>query len=109
MTSEGQAASRPIHRRSVPSPEFAVKELLQANGKRRRNSRLTVRQRQLVTAFPGRAIEWDLVHQRFSFRSPSENRIRHSKIPMCVPELRRAKMEFQAADLLHLRHERLRS
>src|SRR5205823_15087816 len=105
MASEGQAASRPIRRRSVPSPVFAVKELRQANGKRSKNSRLTGQQRQVVTAFPGRAIDWGFVHQRVSFRFLSENRIRPPKAPMCALELRRAKMEFPAADLLHLRHE----
>src|ERR1044071_4183262 len=109
MASEGQAASRPIHRKNVPSPESAVKELRQASGKRRRNNHLTVQQRQLVSTFPGRAIEWDFVHQRVLFRFPSENWIRHSTTPMCAPELHRAKMEFPAADLSHLRHGRLQS
>src|SRR4029077_1329703 len=109
MASEGQAASRPIHRKSVPSPAFAVKELRQANGKHRRNSRLTVQQPQLVTAFPGRAIDWDFAHQRVSFRFPSENPIQPATTPMCAPELRPARMEFPVAGLLRLRHERPRS
>src|SRR2546423_6835743 len=109
MASEGQAASRPIRRRSVPSPEFAVKELRQANGKRSKNSRLTGQQRPAVTAFPGQAIHWGFVDQRVSFRFPSENRIRHSTTLMCAQELRRAKMEFPAADLLHLPHGRLQN
>src|SRR5882724_12855983 len=109
MASEVRAASRPIRRKTVPSPGFAVKELRQATGKRRKNNPLTVQRRQLVTAFPGRAIEWDFAHQRVSFRFPSENRIRHSTTPMCAPELHRAKMEFPAADLWHLRHGRLQS
>src|ERR1044072_4663480 len=109
MASERQAAPRPIHRKNVPSPGFAVKELRQASGKRRRNNPVTVQRRQLVTAFPGRAIEWDFVHQRVSFRLVSENWIRHSTTPMCAPELHRAKMEFPAADLSHLRPGRLQS
>src|SRR4026209_559290 len=109
MASEVQAASRPIHRKNVPSPEFVVKELCQASGKRRRNNRLTVQRLQLVTAFPGRAIELGFAHQPVSFRFLSENRIRHSTTPMCAPELHRAKMEFPAADLSHLRHGRLQS
>src|SRR6266550_8921777 len=109
MVSEVQAASRPIRRKNVLSPGFAVKELRQASGKRRRNNHLTVQRRQPVTALSGREIEWYFAHQRVSFRSPSENRIRHSTTPMCAPELRRAKMEFPAADLSHLRHGRLQS
>src|SRR6185369_2979499 len=109
MASEGQVASRPIHRRSVPSPAFAVKEWRQANGKRRRNSRLTVQQPELLTAFPGRAIDWDFARQRVSFRSPPENWIRPATTPMCATEPLPARMEFQVAGLWQLQHERRQS
>src|ERR1700746_63235 len=102
MASEGRAASRPIHRRSAPAPEFAVKELRRVTDKRRRNSRPTVELRLLVNALPGRATRRDFVHRRGYFRSPSANRIRPSTTPMCAPELRRARMEFLVAGLLLL-------
>src|SRR4030095_14303231 len=100
MASEEQAASRPIHRKSAPSPTFAAKELPRATDKYQRNSRPIVRPRLPATAFPGRAIEWDFVHQRVDFPSPSANRIRPATAPMCAPELRLARMEFPAAGLL---------
>src|SRR6266498_1659068 len=100
MASEEQAAYRPIHRRSAPSPEFAAKELRQATDKYQRNSLPTVQQRQPVTVFPGRATRWGFVHQRVYFPVPFADRIRPSTTPMCAPELRRARMECLVAGLL---------
>src|SRR4029077_253779 len=100
MASEEQAASRPIHRRSAPSPEYAAKGLRQANDRYQRNSRPTVQQRQPVTAFPGRATGWGFVQQRVYFPVPFADRIRPLTTPMSAPELRRARMECLVAGLL---------
>src|SRR6266496_1293951 len=106
MASEGRAASRPIHRRSVPSPESAGKELRRATDKRPRSSRLIVRLHQLASAFLGLAIAWDFVHRPAYSRFPSENPIRLGTARKCAPELRLTRMEFLAAGLLHPQHER---
>src|SRR2546421_4352516 len=108
MASEGQTASRPIHQRSVPSPESAARELPRAIDKRPRNTRPIVQLPQPATTFLGQAIAWDLVHQRVYSRFPSANRKRREITLGYAPELRLTRMEFPVAGLLHLRRGQLR-
>src|SRR5436190_2863771 len=109
MASEEQAASRPIHRKSVPLPESAVTGLLRAIDKRWRNNRPSVQQPQPVIAFLGQAIERDFVRRQAAFRFGPANRRRHAITPMCAREPRLARMEFPAVGLWHLPRERCRS
>src|SRR5207249_12151214 len=109
MASEEPAASHPIHQKSAPSPEFAVKELRRATDKRPRSIRGSVQPLYPVTAFLRQAIVWDFAYKKVYSRFPSANRTQRATTPRCAPELRPARTEFPAAGLLHLPHERRRS
>src|SRR5262245_34013170 len=112
MASAKRAASRPIRQRTVPSSEFAGRELRLTNDTCRQNTRRPVPRRFVVVAIRQRATSrfyrgsCQLLLQIIVSPFQYANQTRLSITQPSAPALRPAKMEFRAADLLHPPRER---